>query len=138
MTDTVIDFNTQTGEGLNEAIAELKLQAQSTLPDKKILALGAFLILLQVLDGVLTACGVHIYGVEREGNPLLKALMHEFGFLQALFIAKSFSILIVCGLCYFSSYVRWLPVAMKVMAFIYITAAIIPWSLILVSRIILL
>ncbi len=138
MADTVIDFNTETGERLNEAISELKLKAEKVLPDNKVLALGALLIVLQLLDGILTGFGIHFYGVEREGNPLLQALMHQYGFIPALFIAKSFSIMIVLGLCYFSKHVSWLPAAMKVMAFIYITAAIIPWSFILASRIILL
>ena len=41
--------------------------------------LGVILATLQVLDGTLTAIGIHIDGTSAEGNLLLRALMENIG-----------------------------------------------------------
>jgi len=104
-------------------------------PSREILLLGAFLILLQVLDGVLTGIGVYHFGTDAEGNPLLHYLMHSLGYIPALAITKSVAIAIILVLCFLSTVVEWLTKALKVVILIYLGAAIVPWSVILLSRV---
>jgi len=104
-------------------------------PCKEILFLGAFLAILQVLDGVLTGIGMYHFGTDAEGNPLLHYLMVQFGYIPALVATKSLAIIIIIMLCYLSTMVEWLSTALKVVIFIYLGAAVIPWSVILLSRV---
>lgn len=53
---------------------------------KKLIAL---LIVLQFLDGLLTTCGISIHGsTDIEGNPLIKYLCDNLGFIEALALVK--------------------------------------------------
>ena len=98
-----------------------------------ILGLAGLLIALQIFDGILTYMGVSRLGIEAEGNSILSNYMHIFGVAQTLVVAKLFGILLILGLVRFSNQVRWLPVAMGALAFMYTSAAIVPWTLILFS-----
>ena len=94
----------------------------------------AALILFQILDGFLTALGVSHLGLHWEGNPFLRSLMLEFGYLPTLIVTKSLCITIVLLLGYFAHRVNWLERAMQVVACLYLFAAIIPWTFILTTR----
>lgn len=103
---------------------------------KDILFLGLILILMQVADGLLTAYGVSLFGTAAEGNPLVRSLMDIFGYLPALFIVKACAVMIIFYLCKLSSEVIWLTGAMRGMIGLYLLAAIIPWTAILVRHLV--
>lgn len=86
------------------------------------------LMILQILDGVLTAIGISIYGVEAEGNPILKSLIIDFGLL-ILIPAK----LSVIGFLYYVTHADMIE-AYKFGLFIAFVAycyVVVEWSLIL-------
>lgn len=102
--------------------------------DAGIITLSFILIVLQVLDGVLTAIGVSHFGPGIEANLLIRNLMHSIGYIPALLCVKGLGIAVVVTLCMIGSTVRWLNVALKAVIGIYICAAIIPWSVILLRH----
>jgi hypothetical protein len=57
--------------------------------------LAIFCIVLQVLDGILTALGVNMLGLNAEGNPLVKECMRLFGVVPALTAFKILGIFAV-------------------------------------------
>lgn len=103
-------------------------------PSREMIFLSAVLIFLQISDGVLTALGMTMFGTEAEGNLLLRTLMESWGYIPALVIAKSFAIVVIGMLCYLSTVVAWLPRAMRCVIAVYLLAAIIPWSYILLTN----
>ncbi|MCI5066644.1 DUF5658 family protein [bacterium] len=96
-----------------------------------LLPLATLLIALQLLDGVLTAYGVSVFGIESEGNPLLRRLMENFGSLPVLIAAKGLGIAIVCALVFYAAEVRWIEKAMAGVAGLYLIAAVLPWTVLL-------
>jgi hypothetical protein len=46
------------------------------------------LYFLQIIDTGLTIWGVSVYGIEAEGNPLIKYLMVNFGAIKGLLLVK--------------------------------------------------
>lgn len=106
-----------------------------TLPERRILSLGAILILLQIMDGIFTAIGVSHFGVHAEGNFVIRSLMELWGPSLALVAVKSVAICVVCALCALAHKVTWIAPAMRGVIAVYMIAAIIPWSGILLSRI---
>lgn len=96
---------------------------------------GIVMCLLQVLDGTLTAVGVHHQGIAAEGNLIIRALMEAWGPVFALVAIKLLAIAIVCVLCVLAFRVPWITRALRIIAVIYIGAAIIPWTAILVTRV---
>lgn len=97
----------------------------------ELLLIGALLIFLQVLDGVLTASGVGAYGLQAEGNPLLRGLMGLLGAIPALIVTKTACIALIVLLCKQARSIQWLPLALKGVAGIYTIMAVVPWTLIL-------
>jgi hypothetical protein len=89
------------------------------------LVFGAFL-LTQVLDGVLTYIGVSIFGIAAEGNPILAWLMTVYGEAIALAGAK-----IVAALCGVALYALAVDRLLAALTLVYIGAAVIPWTLVL-------
>jgi hypothetical protein len=100
-----------------------------------IFALVILLIILQLLDGILTALGVSTHGIHLEANPILRSSMMHFGPLWTLLAAKGLAIAIICVLGKLAKSVLWLPPVMMLLAGIYLFAAIIPWTVILSSDI---
>jgi uncharacterized membrane protein len=88
---------------------------------------GDFVILVfvtaQVLDGVFTYVGVHVFGPGIEANPLLVWLMHSIGYAPALAAAK----MIALGL---GAFLHLLSVhrVVAVLAGLYLAAAVVPWT----------
>jgi hypothetical protein len=104
---------------------------------RSVIILGLILALIQIADGVLTGIGVANFGVEAEGNPLLKSLMIQIGYIPALIITKGLAIGIIGLLVYLSNKVLWIQTAMKAVIALYLVAAIIPWSYIITTRLLL-
>ena len=88
-------------------------------------ALAVFLI-TQFLDGLYTYLGVLALGIHVEANPLVAALMvhfgHGAGLLGAKIVASSL------GICL---YMRQIHTVVALLAGLYLTAAIAPWTVIL-------
>ncbi len=112
-------------------------RARALAPTRDIVILGLFLSTLQILDGLLTGIGMYHFGTSAEGNMLLRLLMENFGFVNALLVTKCFAILVIAMLCSMSASVSWIKTALRCIIFIYLGAAIIPWSAILLTRVIL-
>ena len=99
-----------------------------------VLTIACVLIALQLLDGILTAIGMYQFGIGAEGNPLLKALMMQIGYANALIITKLVAIGIILVLSRCALKMDWVKKAMKVVAALYIVAAIIPWTYIIAIK----
>ena len=87
--------------------------------------LVAFL-LTQVLDGVFTYMGVMTFGTAVEANPLIGALMLHLGHVPALMTAKVIASVLGIGL-----HLRGTHGAVALLASLYMTAAVVPWAMIL-------
>ncbi len=102
-----------------------------TIAANEVLLLGAFLILLQAADGILTLIGVQQFGTSMEGNLLIRKLMIVFGHGPAIAIAKSICIAIIIRLTLLAHRVSWVRQAMGAICCFYLLAAIFPWTYIL-------
>ena len=121
-----------------EADAEQRVAAidlSDASPTREVLFLCSFLGILQLLDGYLTAVGVHHFGTEVEGNALLRIAMEAYGFIPTLVGAKLLALLVLILLYRLSPSVRWLPHALKGLSALYLLAAVIPWTIILWGKI---
>ena len=87
--------------------------------------LVAFL-LTQVLDGVFTYMGVMTFGTAVEANPLIAALMLHLGHVPALMTAK-----VIAGFLGIGLHLRGTHAAVALLASLYMTAAVVPWAMIL-------
>ena len=101
------------------------------IPARNVVHLAFFLAFLQVLDGVLTSIGISRFGVNAEGNILLRSLMLQIGHVTALFMVKTTAIAIVGILAVVSREVAWVRSALGFVALLYLVVAIIPWTYIL-------
>ena len=95
------------------------------------LIIGVAFAILQVLDGLLTSIGIHRYGIEIEGNPFLKAMMIQFGYIQVLTFMKAGTIATIAFLTVMSARVTWIKGALTSLSAIYLLGAIIPWAYVL-------
>ena len=107
------------------------IQSHKTTVAKEIAVLGLILATLQILDGVLTALGISIYGSEMEGNALLRSFMDLIGCLPALVVVKSISVAVIAGLCLHAYSVPWLKHALRGVIGLYVIGAVLPWTVIL-------
>lgn len=98
-----------------------------------VLSCGIFLIILQIVDGALTACGISYFGVHSEGNPLLKYLMLSIGHINALVVCKSLAIIAIIVLVTLARQVSWLKRSLQIVIAIYLATAIVPWSALLIT-----
>ena len=89
------------------------------------LAIVAFL-LAQCFDGVFTYIGVVTYGLAIEANPMIAALMANFGHGTALLGAKTVAAGLGVGL-----HLGQIHTAVAVLAGVYLAVAIVPWMAIL-------
>ena len=88
-------------------------------------ALVVFL-LAQAFDGVLTYVGVSTYGMRMEGNPFIGWLMSSMGEAAGLATAK-----IAAGFFGIALHLSAVHRAVAVLAFFYVTVAVLPWVAIL-------
>jgi hypothetical protein len=93
--------------------------------------LALLLILCQLLDGLATAAGMHRFGVSFEGNFLLRETMKLIGVIPTLLLAKGAAIGMTIGLRRMGSQVMWVGEALLLLCLVYISAAIVPWFIIL-------
>ena len=119
---------------LSQAVSTALTRAGLKLPSREIVILAGVMALLQVLDGLLTAVGVTHLGTAAEGNVLIRHLMHEVGALPALAIVKGIAVIVVGMLCLLAGTVAWLAMAFRYMICLYVGAAILPWSALLISK----
>jgi len=96
--------------------------------------LSVVLVALQILDGILTYAGMSTFGVGAEGNPFLRGLMSFVGVFPAIAITKVACIAVIMTLCAQAHRISWLPAALTCVAGIYVFAAVVPWSLLLLAE----
>jgi hypothetical protein len=97
--------------------------------------LALILVVLQLMDGILTCSGIYAFGISSEGNPILRTLISLLGIIPAVALSKLVCISVVLGLCSQAREIYWLPVALSCVAGIYLVAAVIPWSLLLIGHV---
>ena len=100
----------------------------------EILIIGIALIIIQILDGVFTAIGVARFGSSVEANVFIRTLIEQWGSFSALLLVKTLAVGVVITLCSLSSRVPWVVPALKGVIILYLCAAIIPWSAILIMH----
>lgn len=92
---------------------------------KKIIVL---LIVLQFLDGLLTACGISINGsTDIEGNPIIKYLCDRLGFVEALTLVKGSLIYLLCKLYKFPPHAfegKFIQILIPSVALIYLVVVL--------------
>lgn len=91
-------------------------------------SLFTVLLLFQMFDAVLTYIGVLNFGIEMEGNPLIRSLMGAVGPLAAILTVKFFAVICVFCLWNLRGLVSWIPKAMLFLSLYYLFFAILPWS----------
>lgn len=87
----------------------------------------ALFLLAQCLDGVFTYVGVKTFGIAAEANPLIAALMLEFGAGVALIGAK-----VTAGVLGIALHVREVHGAVAGLTLFYFAIALVPWTTILI------
>jgi hypothetical protein len=87
-------------------------------------------LVAQVLDGTLTYLGVVTFGIAREGNPLLAALMETFGHGPALVAAK-----VVASVLGIALHVARVHLAVALLSAFYVMAAVLPWTALLLLHV---
>jgi len=95
------------------------------------LLIGLFLSILQIVDAILTLNGIQLFGIKMEGNPLLRNMMYEFGYIETLAMVKAVTILAVMQLALLSHRIKWVRAALGTVSFVYLFAAVFPWTAIL-------
>ncbi|MCS6893755.1 MAG: DUF5658 family protein [Deltaproteobacteria bacterium] len=93
--------------------------------------LAVVLVLLQILDGFLTFWGVSTFGLQMEGNPLLKFLMTHWGISFTLFVVKAVAIVAIVLLYFVDLKNDFVKNGMWSLTFFYLLCAVMPWSLLL-------
>lgn len=123
------DYNQELEPNLNIPATVLPATEKDNITG--IVLLSGLLATLQVLDGVFTSIGISRFGLQIEGNPILRYLMAEFGANPTLFALKAFAILIVVALGVISREVKWVRGAIAAVSLVYVFAAVLPWVYIL-------
>ncbi len=89
--------------------------------------LGVFLIYLILLDLFLTNAGINYWGVEAEGNNLLKSLMLRFGSEKALLYVKGTSLILAIFLIYLAKSHHLIQKMIGLICLLHLLVAVIPW-----------
>jgi len=119
-----------------ECAATRTLPPRGANPSREMLLLASIMMLLQVIDGILTGIGISHLGISAEGNLLLRVMMEQLGYIPTLVLVKTLALFIIAALCFISMQVSWIAKAMRLMIAIYLGAAIIPWSAIILIKVI--
>ncbi|HYS27486.1 MAG TPA: DUF5658 family protein [Vicinamibacterales bacterium] len=83
-------------------------------------------LVAQVFDGAFTYLGVMTFGTAAEANPVIASLMLHLGHGTALMMAKLVAAVLGIGL-----HLRGTHGAVALLAAFYVTAAVLPWAVIL-------
>lgn len=94
---------------------------------KKALTLGLLLAVCQIWDGTLTYVGLHLLGVQMEGNAFLRSLMIAYGKAPVLVGAKIFALTLVGILTFSAHRRRWIRPVIAMLVSVYLCLAVIPW-----------
>jgi len=135
MTQLVINLSKSGFSSISSTALATYERANIAIPSKNILILGSILAILQILDGLLTGLGMYYFGTSAEGNPLLRMLMENYGYVNALVLTKLFALGVIGALCMLASKVSWISMAFKGVIAIYLLFAVIPWTVILLTRV---
>ncbi len=100
---------------------------------KKALELGLLLALFQVLDGFLTFLGLHLLGINMEGNAFLHTLMQAYGAFPVLFLTKIVALALVILLTSYAHRRTWIRPIIAILCLIYLALAVVPWTYIIAS-----
>ena len=111
----------------------LRFPDRSSLASKSVLPLFILLTCIQILDGVLTISGIYTYGSSIEGNPLLQYFMQSVDAYSPIIFAKVLAIGIIWFLYSVHEQVSWLIPSLRLVGGVYILAALIPWTYILLQ-----
>lgn len=100
-----------------------------TVSKPSTLFVGLLLIVIQFFDGLFTLLGVEQFGIEMEGNPMIRDSMEYFGSVPSLVFVKICCAMIIIHLVIVSKDFPWIRSALNVVACIYMLFAIVPWSI---------
>jgi hypothetical protein len=100
----------------------------------KVTFLAFWLIVVQAVDGLLTSLGVSTFGIEAEGNPLIRAMMYAMGHNMAIGLAKFVAVLLVITLAVMARKRGWIGGVLGALTCFYLAIAIIPWTVILITN----
>lgn len=109
-----------------EQAREIPYSTESIVPREWLAAI--FLIVLQLLDAIYTYRGVMSFGVNSEGNLILRTMMESFGVGMALLMAKFFALVCIVFLVKQASSKVWITNALYSLGVFYLVFAILPWS----------
>jgi len=110
------------------------IAARESVNRQEVYYLFGLLVLLQAADAALTAFGIASFGVQAEGNALLRFLMSHIGYASALAITKTLAILVILFMALKADAILWIKSAFGVLCGIYLSAAIIPWTYIVATH----
>lgn len=103
---------------------------RSAAISRNVLVLGALLITCHLADGFLTFVGISQLGHSGEGNQMLRSMAISHGTIPAIFIAKSFGVVLTLVLMWLSHSRRWLRPALTGAILFYVTLALVPWLIV--------
>ncbi|MCO6430223.1 MAG: hypothetical protein J5J00_05130 [Deltaproteobacteria bacterium] len=134
MTELVLNLSRAGFNSLSTSASGFFERIHTPARTRDIIWIGILLVALQVLDGLLTGIGVMRFGTEIEANPLIRSLMEQWGHINALVAVKLCAIVIVGILCRLAIKVGWVTFALQGVILLYLAAAIVPWTAILLFR----
>lgn len=103
---------------------------------RKAFFIGLALAACQIMDGLLTYVGLSLFGVNMEGNDLLRSLMHFYGMAPALFTVKFVALAIAVLLAFQAHRRKWMrPILVGVVGF-YLVLAVLPWTVLISKEVI--
>lgn len=103
---------------------------------RKAFFIGIALAFCQIMDGLLTYIGLSLFGVQMEGNGLLRNLMHFYGMAPALFAVKFIALAIAVVLAVQAHRRKWMrPILVGVVGF-YLVLALVPWTVLISQEVI--
>ena len=111
----------------------MECRAEQDTHSMKITILAVWLVMIQALDGLLTSLGVSIFGVESEGNPLIRSMMYAFGSNTAIGLSKLVAVAFVLTLASLARKRGWIGGVLGALTCFYLIVAIIPWTVILLT-----
>jgi uncharacterized membrane protein len=129
----ILNPNERNVELFRSANREIKVLSGTDEQTNDLMVLGSLLILVQILDGLFTAIGINSFGIAIEGNPLIRSAIEVWGVVPTLFSIKLATITVTIFLMFMVREVEWLRKALQLTVGVYLLAAIIPWSAILLD-----
>lgn len=112
-------------------LMRVKTRGGSVTLSRKAFVLGIALGGCQVVDGILTYLGLRLLGIHMEGNGMLRELMHAYGMVPALFIAKLTALMLAGVLMFHAHRRKWIRPIIFALVITYLTLAVVPWLFII-------